>query len=143
MGSNPTPSARRTAGKSASDKVAVAKIKRFEDIQAWQKARDLVNSVYGLTRKPSFDQDRGLKDQIRRAAVSIVANIAEGFERRSDKELAQFLYTARGSAGEVRSLLYVALDQSYITDEEFTRVCAGAEEISKALFGFLRYLERK
>jgi four helix bundle protein len=119
----------------------MGKIERFEDIQAWQKARDLVNAVYALTRKPGFDQDRSLKDQIRRATISIVANIAEGYERRSDKEFSQFLYTARGSAGEVRSSLYVAQDQGYITNEEFTRVRTLAEEISKALFGFIRYLQ--
>ncbi|MCD5408538.1 four helix bundle protein [Candidatus Bipolaricaulota bacterium] len=89
------------------------RIKRFEDITAWQLARDLASLIYTVTRKRTFNDDHSLRDQLRRAAVSVVANIAEGFERGSDKQLTQFLYTARGSAGEVRSLLYVALDQNY------------------------------
>ncbi|MEW6216241.1 MAG: four helix bundle protein [Candidatus Bipolaricaulota bacterium] len=117
------------------------RISRFEEIQAWQKGRELAKAVYALTRSPGFTADRSLKDQIRRAAVSIGANIAEGFERCSDRQFAQFLYNARGSAGEVRSLLYLARDQDYITAEEFDRVSALAEEVSKALFGFIRYLQ--
>jgi four helix bundle protein len=88
----------------------VAKIKRFEDIKAWQAARELVSAVYRVSGKGKFEKDFGLRDQIRRAAVSVMSNIAEGFERCSDKEFNRFLYIAKGSAGEVRSHLFVALD---------------------------------
>jgi len=118
----------------------MAKIKRFEDTEAWQRARELVGMIYKLARKPAFAQDWGLRDQIQRAAISIMANIAEGFERHSDKEFVQFLYNARGSAAEVRSLLYAASDLSYITIEEFEEALTKAEETSKAIFGFIRYL---
>lgn len=118
----------------------MAKIERFEDVEAWQRARELVGLIYKLTKKTAFEKDWGLKDQIQRAAVSIMANIAEGFERHSDKEFLQFLYNARGSAGEVRSLLYVAADLNYITDDEFRKAFGKAEETSKAIFGLIRYL---
>ncbi len=116
-------------------------VSRFEELQAWQKGRELAHLVYALTRKPDFAADRALREQVRRASIWVVANIAEGFERRSDKELTQFLYNARGSSAEVRSLLYLALDQKYISADEFEQVAALAEEVSKALFGFIRYLQ--
>ncbi|HAF71196.1 MAG: S23 ribosomal protein [Acetothermia bacterium 64_32] len=116
-------------------------VRRFEDLAAWKLARELVCLIYAVTKKSDFDSDISFRDQFRRAAVSIVANVAEGFERGSDKQLIQFLYNARGSAGEVRSLLYVALDQGYLTMEEFQNCISKAEEVSKALFGFIRYLQ--
>jgi len=119
----------------------MAKIKRFEDIKAWQLARKLVKQVYKLTSSGKFQRDFSLKDQIRRAAVSIMSNISEGFERNSTKEFIQFLYIARGSAGEVRSQLYVALDLGYIDEENFQKIFSKVEETSKAIFGFIRYLE--
>lgn len=118
----------------------MAKIERFEDIKSWQLARDLVQKVYAITRSGEFSRDFGLSDQIRRAAVSVMSNIAEGFERNSTKEFIQFLYIARGSAGEVRSQLYVALDLGYVTEIAFGELLMKAEEISKAIFGFIKYL---
>lgn len=92
--------------------------KSFEDLFAWQKARELVNCIYAFTRTPSFAKDRGLADQITRAAVSVLSNIAEGFERGSREETVYFLYIAKASCGEVRAQLYVAFDQKYISQQE-------------------------
>ena len=97
----------------------MATIERFEDIQAWQKGRELTQVVYRFSRRAEFAKDFALKDQIRRAAISITSNIAEGFERGGNKEFIQFLSNSQGSCGEVRSQLYVALDESYITSDEF------------------------
>lgn len=98
----------------------MATFKAFEDIEAWQKARDLVRRVYHISQGSEFSRDYALKDQMRRAAISIMSNIAEGFERNGNKEFIHFLSIAKGSAGEVRSQLYVALDQRYIDKD---RVC--------------------
>src|ERR671929_85029 len=100
----------------------MATFKTFEDIAAWQRARELTKEIYKLTSKNEFSRDFGLKDQIRRASVSIMSNIAEGFERSGTGEFAHFLATAKGSAGEVRSQLYVALDQEYIARSAFDRL---------------------
>jgi len=98
----------------------LATIQRFEDSKAWQNARELVKLVYELTRREPFLSDWGLRDQIQRAAVSGMSNIAEGFERGSNREFVQFLYQAKASTREVRSqLLYVALDLGYIDQEQF------------------------
>ena len=94
-------------------------IKRFEDLDAWKLGRTLTNRVYAITKDAPAARDYGFTDQLRRAAVSVMSNVAEGFDRGSNKDFAKFLFIARGSAAEVRSLLYVALDQSYITNEEF------------------------
>lgn len=93
--------------------------KRFEDIQAWQKAREVTREVYSVTKLGGFARDFGLRDQIRRSSVSIMANIAEGFARRSDKDFANFLNIARSSVAEVQSHLYVAFDQDYIDQTSF------------------------
>ncbi len=93
----------------------MATFKKFEDIKAWQKSRELTNEIYEATAQGDFARDFGLKDQIRRAAVSIMSNIAEGFERSGTGEFVQFLAIAKGSSGEVRSQLYVALDQQYLS----------------------------
>jgi|SRR3972149_9445871 len=95
--------------------------KSFEDLFVWQKARELVNCIYSFTRTPAFTKDRGLTDQITRAAVSVLSNIAEGFERGSKEETVYFLYIAKASCGEVRAQLYVAFDQKYITKSECER----------------------
>ena len=95
------------------------KIERFEDIQAWKKARELVRSIYEITSDGNFSKDYGLKDQLRRASVSIMSNIAEGFSRRSTNEFTQFLFIAKGSAAEAQSQLYIALDQGYIGQDKF------------------------
>lgn len=101
--------------------------KSFEDLFAWQKARELVNCIYALARNSAFAKDRGLVDQITRAAVSVLSNIAEGFERGSREETVYFLYIAKASCGEVRAQLYVALDQKYITKQE----CEKGMELSR------------
>lgn len=120
------------------------KIARVEDIQAWQKARQLITEVYKVTTENErFSKDFGLKEQIRRASVSIMSNIAEGFSRQTNKEFIQFLYVARGSASEVQSQLYVALDLKYISEIEFKRVYELSEEVIKLISGFIRYLKRK
>ncbi len=92
----------------------MATIKRFEDIEAWQEARELVRELYRITSAGPFARDFGLKDQVRRAGVSIMSGIAEGFERDGNKEFLQFLSISKGSCGEVRSDLYVAEDQGYL-----------------------------
>ena len=120
----------------------MAKIERFEDIESWKKSRELAKSVYRITLNQPFARDFGLRDQIRRASVSILSNIAEGFERDGDKEFVQFLSLAKGSCGEVRAQLYVALDQQYIAAEEFSSLSASATEISRMLSGFIKYLRQ-
>jgi len=117
------------------------KIERFEDIKAWQEARRLANIIYKLTTRPDFSKDFGLRDQIRRAAVSVMANIAEGFERKTNKEFRNFLSIARASSSEVRSHLYVALDQNYIEKADFDLAYKTCDETSKLIFGFMKYLE--
>jgi four helix bundle protein len=116
--------------------------KKFEDIAAWQKARELTKQVYRATGRGAFSSDYGLKDQIRRASVSIMSNIAEGFERNGTGEFVQFLATAKGSAGEVRSQLYVALDQRYIDDRTFATLSTSASEISRMVSGLMTYLRK-
>lgn len=119
----------------------MAKFERFEDIVAWQKARVLVSEIYKTSSDGKFSKDYGLKDQIRRAAVSIMSNIAEGFARRTNKEFARFLYISHGSVAEVQSLLYVALDQHYINETIFKTLYAACDEISKMISGLISYLE--
>jgi four helix bundle protein len=119
----------------------MGKIEPFEDIDAWKKARELTKVVYEVTAQGKLAADFSLKDQLRRAAVSIMANIAEGFEREGNKEFRQFLATAKGSAGEVKALLYVALDGGLISTEQFHRINALADDASRLLAGFLRYLK--
>jgi four helix bundle protein len=118
----------------------MAEIKRFEDIEAWQKARELVSAIYAVSSKGAFAKDFGLRDQIRRAAVSVMSNIAEGFERGGDKEFSQFLSLAKASGGEVRSQLYVALDQKYLSEEQFRSISEQTIHTSKLIAGFMRYL---
>ena len=118
----------------------MAKIERFEDIDAWKRARVLTRRVYAITNAGEFARDFGLRDQIRRACVSVMSNIAEGFERGGDKEFARFLSIAKGSAGEVRAQLYVALDVGYLPQPEFDELTQLAVEISRLLSGFMQYL---
>jgi four helix bundle protein len=114
----------------------------FEDIEVWQKARELTREIYALSNEGLFARDFGLRDQIRRASVSVMSNIAEGFERGSNKEFIQYLYIAKGSAGEVRAQLYVALDQTYINQAKFNLSNKNATEISRMLSGFINYLNK-
>lgn len=120
----------------------MATIKSFEDIEAWQKARILAKHVYALTLKASFNKDYSLKDQINRSSGSVMDNIAEGFERDGSREFLQFLSYAKGSAGEVRSQLYRALDRSHIEEQEFERIFELTQEVSRMLTGFMSYLQR-
>ena len=120
----------------------MAKIERFEDIEAWRFGRDLTKSIYEVTATGAFAKDFALSNQIRRASVSIMSNIAEGFERDGNKEFLQFLSTAKGSCGEVRAQLYVALDQNYIHQEQFTALSRKAIETSRTIFGFMKYLQQ-
>jgi four helix bundle protein len=118
------------------------KITRFEDIEAWKKARQLTKQVYEVTAIGKFSRDFGLRDQIRRAAVSAMSNIAEGFDRDGNKEFIQFLAIAKGSTGEVKSQLYVALDTCLIDQEQFKNLYGLAEETARLIGGFIRYLRQ-
>lgn len=115
--------------------------KTFEEITAWQKGRELGRHVYRFTRD-NCGRGYPFVNQIRAAVVSIMSNIAEGFERDGNKEFHQFLSIAKGSAGEVRSQLYIALDQEYIDQVEFDRCYALASEICRLIRGLMRYLEQ-
>ena len=119
----------------------MARAHGFEDLKVWQLARELVLAAYQLTSSQVFGRDHALRDQIRRAAVSSMANIAEGFERGSNRDFVRFLYMARGSAGEVRSHLYVARDLDYITGTEFERMASQVIGLSKGVFRFIQHLE--
>jgi four helix bundle protein len=120
----------------------MSKIERFEDIEGWKKARTLVGEVYETTTQGKFFRDYSLRDQIRRAAISIMLNIAEGFARRTDKEFSQFLFVAHGSLAEVQSALYIALDQKYIDDVSFKKLYDQCTEISRMLSGLIKYLRK-
>ena len=113
------------------------KVNRFEDIIAWQKSKELAANIYTIFND---SKDYSFRDQIQRAAVSIMNNIAEGFERKSNNEFKQFLYIAKGSCGEVRSMLILALELKKITKDEYTKQHTLAEEISKMLSGFIKTL---
>jgi four helix bundle protein len=116
------------------------KIERFEDIEAWQLARELTRKVYELTEKLKFARDFGLKRQIQEAAGSSMHNIAEGFDSETNPEFVRFLRYAKRSCTEVQSELYVALDQQYITDAEFQDVYDHAGRTRAAIRGFIKYL---
>ncbi|MFH0866957.1 MAG: four helix bundle protein [Bacteroidota bacterium] len=118
----------------------MATIKRFEDLEVWQKARQLCNLIYPLTLKGSFARDYKLRDQINGSSGSVMDNIAEGFERDGKGEFRQFLSIAKGSCGEARSQLYRAIDRKHISQEEFESAFTLAEEISKKLGSFISYL---
>lgn len=119
----------------------MAKINRFEEIEAWQEARKLVNMVYNaINKNKAFQKDYRLVGQIQGAAVSSMSNIAEGFSRRSNKEFIQYLFISKSSAAEVQSQLYVTLDQEYITQEVFEEIYQQAEKVSKMDSGFIKYL---
>lgn len=116
------------------------KINRFEDIEAWKSARKLVNMVYEATSARAFDADRDLRRQMRGAATSSMANIAEGFDGGSDAELQRFLRMAQRSATEVQSHLYVALDCRYVDRTRFDAIYAQAQETRRIIGGFVKYL---
>jgi four helix bundle protein len=113
------------------------KVEKFEDIIAWKKAKELTLVVYDTLK---MCRDLSFKNQIERASVSIMNNIAEGFERRTNKELKNFLFIAKGSAGEVRSMLYLGVELRYITEKDFKKMYNMSIEISKLLSGFIKSL---
>jgi four helix bundle protein len=110
--------------------------KKFEEIESWKKARVLTNRIYDISKSGSFAMDFGLRDQIRRASVSIMSNIAEGYDRSGTGEFVHFLATAKGSAAEVKCQLYVALDQKYIDDHTFSELSGLATETANMIGGF-------
>jgi four helix bundle protein len=116
--------------------------KKFEDLEIWKDARFLVGEIYKITSKIKFSKDYGLKDQIQRAAVSIMNNIAEDFEREGNVEFIRFLSISKGSAGEVRSLLYVAKDLGYINDEEFQLLFNSSVQLIKRISKLISYLRK-
>jgi four helix bundle protein len=120
----------------------MATISSFEEIESWKKARQFASEIYRITGSGPFARDFGLRDQIRRAAVSIVSNIAEGFERGGDNEFLQFLSLSKGSCGEVRAQLYLALDQGYISQSDFEMLSQAAIEISQLISGLMKYLRK-
>lgn len=121
----------------------MSKFKSFEEINSWQKSRIFNKRIYLVTENSNFKKDFDFVRQIRRASLSISSNIAEGFERNTDKEFIYFLYVAKASAGEVRSQLYLAFDLEYIIKEEFEMLLESITEISKLLSGFIKYLSPK
>jgi len=120
----------------------MATFQNFEDIEAWQKARELTKEIYQITRQGKFAKDYGLRDQICRASVSIMSNIAEGYDRGGTGEFLQFLSVAKGSVGEVRSQLYVAADQNYISKTDFDRLSLLASRVSRIIGGLMTYLRK-
>jgi four helix bundle protein len=119
----------------------MAGVKRFEDLKAWQKARELVRAIYAASGSGKFARDFALRDQIRKAGISVMSNIAEGFERSGSKEFLQFLSVAKGSVGEVRSQLYVVLDQGYLTDDAEQEILGLTREAAALIGGLMRYLK--
>lgn len=116
-------------------------VKYFEDLEIWKEARRLTHQVYQATQDAGFAKDFGLRDQIQRAAVSVMSNVAEGFERGGNQEFTQFLYIAKGSCGEVRSQLYVALDQGYIVQDRFNELFNSFKKLSGMLGNLIDYLK--
>lgn len=120
--------------------VYMATLTKFEDLGIWQEARQLSKEVYEWTNRMPFTHDFSLKDQIRRSSGSLMDNIAEGFDRDGNKEFIQFLSIAKGSAGEVRSQLYRAVDQHYISQDKFDRMSQRSNKISAGILGLINYL---
>jgi len=114
----------------------------FEDLEIWKSARELTNKIYSITGSSAFSKDFGLRDQIRRASVSIMSNIAEGYERSGNQELMQFLSIAKGSCGEVRCQLYIAMDQNYVDKKEGDQLIDSCKKISIMINNFMEYLKR-
>lgn len=118
-------------------------IERFEDLIAWQKARVLTRAIYEATQKNTFARDFGLAGQIQRAAVSVMSNVAEGFERGSNRDFHRFLCMAKASCAEVRSQLYVAHDIGYIQPDEFNQLLLQAQEVARVIGGLRASIERQ
>jgi four helix bundle protein len=120
----------------------MGKLKRFEEMEMWKSARDLTRNVYSVSGKALFLRDYGLRDQIQRAAISIVSNIAEGFESQSNPSFCRYLASARGSTAEVRAQLYLALDLHYMSSSDFSTLTSQTESISRQITGFINYLKK-
>ena len=120
----------------------MAQIERFEDIEGWKLGRRVTNRVYDVTSTGDFSRDFALANQIRRASISIMSNIAEGFERDGNKEFLQFLSIAKGSCGEVRSQMYIAADRKYVDETTFNEICGLLIETSQKISGFMKYLRQ-
>lgn len=120
----------------------MATFQKFEDIDSWQKARELTREIYQISSVATFSKDYALREQIRRASVSIMSNIAEGYERSGTGEFVHFLSMAKGSAGEVRSQLYVALDQKYIKNSDFESLYRKTMDICRLISGLMNYLSK-
>ena len=120
----------------------MAVAKRFEDLEVWIAAKDTSVMIYKITENESLKKDFGLKDQIRRASISVISNIAEGFERNGNKEFIQFLSIAKGSAGEVRAQLYIIKELNFINEDEFVLLYEKVTLVSKMLSGFINYLKQ-
>ena len=120
----------------------MSNIQRFEDLGAWKIAREVTREIYRVSKNDLFIRDYGLRDQICRASVSTMSNIAEGFERDGDKEFINFLSIAKGSSGEVRSQFSVALDQNYISESEFNSLYGKTTENSRVIAGLIKYLKQ-
>jgi four helix bundle protein len=123
-------------------RIYMSTIKRFEDMDAWQTARALTKTVYQLTANGTFSRDFGLKDQMQRASVSIMSNIAEGFESRTEILFLEFLGRAKGSAGELRAQFYVAQDAGYISQDQFQSIQDQCAKCSAQISRFMDYLKR-
>jgi len=119
------------------------KILKFEDLPIWKLSLKLTKDIYDLTAKEKFSRDYGLRDQIRRAVFSISSNIVEGFEKNNNNEFVRFLKIAKGSTGEVRNQLYIALSINYISQLEFNKINSELEDLSKQIGGFIVYLQKK
>ncbi len=117
------------------------KIEKFEDLPIWQDARSIVNFVYGITDKKIF-RDSVLKMHIRKTAISIISNIAEGFERGSNKEFIQFLFISKGSVGELRAQIRISLDNKFISEEDFNSVISKSISLSRQVSKFIDYLRK-
>ena len=121
----------------------MAGAKSFEELEVWKASRKLCKEIYEMTNQTAFSKDFSLKDQIRRSAVSILSNISEGFERKGEKQFSYFLTIAKGSAGELRCQLYIALDLNYINEKDFDKLSATVISISKMIYGLINYLKEK
>jgi four helix bundle protein len=119
----------------------MSKITRFEDLLTWQKAREFTRVILTLTKSDKFSRDFALKDQLSRAVISVPANIAEGFERDGNREFVKFLSIAKGSTGEVRSLLYLASDLDYISSDQMDESIALSLETARLIGGMIRYIQ--
>ena len=119
------------------------KYKKFEELPIWKLSLELTKEIYDLTSKKNFSQDFGLKNQIRRAIISVSSNIVEGFEKNNNNEFIRFLKIAKGSVGEVRNQLYIALAINYISQKEFYKTNKNLENLANQIGGFIQYLEEK